>query len=293
MSILKYTTKYVILGVLALIVCLGIITLVYSLFDKDNENEVTRSDEVLPVESDTHSEVPQTHSSHSRAWTEVPKSPPDDEFFKTIQFPDPPPQQVDGHPQRSKSPSPVPDFVHNNPDHFIVDEKGHFDIIYPKEKSKKLEDWSASGDMETDMAKQVEIITEGLDALPAAVVLMQYGGIHREAAKAHFEKALVENPDDFYALLYWAGLIKADNPAEAESIYRRLVKMRPDSFPALYDMGRHIVRTYSDPSEAIPYLEKAYHLAPHYVGSLLHLGRAYTRNDRSHQDNSKSRLCLT
>ena len=42
-------------------------------------------------------------------------------------------------------------------------------------------------------------------------------------------------------------------------------------------MGRHIVRTYSDPSEAIPYLEKAYHLAPHYVGSLLDLGIAYTK----------------
>ena len=272
-----------ILGVLALIVCLGIITLVYSLLGKDNEKDVSISNEVLPVESDTHSEVPHTHSSHkphsshSRAWTEVPKSPPDDEFFKTIEFPDSPPQKVDGHYRLSKSPSPVPDFVHNNPAHFIVDERGYFDIIYPKEKSKKLEAWTPSGDMSTDMSKQVEIITEGLDALPAAVVLMQYGGIHREAAKAHFEKALVENPDDFHALLYWAGLIKSDNPAEAESIYRRLVKMRPDSFPALYDMGKHIVRTYSDPSEAIPYLEKAYHLAPHYVGSLLHLGRAYTK----------------
>ena len=84
MSILKYTTKYVILGVLALIVCIGIITLVYSLFDKNNEKEVSISDEVLPFESDTHSEVPQTHSSHRHAWTEVPKSPTDDDFFKTI-----------------------------------------------------------------------------------------------------------------------------------------------------------------------------------------------------------------
>ncbi len=214
---------------------------------------------------------------HVNERPKIPSAPESDPFFETIEFPDPPPQKVDGHPPLSKSPSPVPDFVHNNPDHFIVNERGYFDVIYPKEKSKKLEAWRASGDTATDMSKQVEIITEGLDALPAAVVLMQYGGIHREAAKAHFEKALVENPDDFYALLYWAGLIKADNPAEAESIFRRLVEMRPDSFRALYSLGRHIVRTYSDPSEAIPYLEKAYHLAPHYAGPLLDLGIAYTK----------------
>ena len=222
----------------------------------------------------------------------IPEPPADDAFFETIQYPKTPPQKdLAGHYITPKSPSPVPDFVHNNPDHFIVNERGFFDIIYPKEKLKKSEAWRASGDVSTDMSKQVEIITEGLDALPAAVVLMQYGGIHREAAKAHFEKALVENPDDFHALRYWAGLIKSDNPAEVESIYRRLVKMRPDSFPALYSLGKHIVRTHSDPSEAIPYLEKAYHLAPHYIGPLLHLRKAYSKLGESEKAMKYAQAC--
>ena len=278
MSILKYTTKYLILGVLALIVCLGIITLMYNRLDKDNDKEVSISDEVLPVESNPISEVPQTHSSHSRAWTEVPKSPPDDDFFKTIEFPTTPPHRPGGHyinpPQ---NPFPIPDFVKKYPDHFTIDADGFWHLDLPPEKAMKLEQHQFDPEItDEEYARQItEIVGEGLDTLTTATCLAHMGGFTQKANEL-LSQAYLENPDDLEAALsHCAGFEIDGNLAGAEAAYRRLVELYPDSIEAKYYFGNFLSENHPEPWEAIPLLEEVYRQAPFWYAPLFDLGLTY------------------
>ena len=128
--------------------------------------------------------------------------------------------------------------------------------------------------------KYAEVVSEGLESLPAAVFVLKtvFGDIGKAEAKVRFEQALAENPDDFHALRYLSTLIKSDRPDEAEAMKRRAVALRPESFLALNSLGSFIADTYdneADLREAIPYLEKAYHLNSERFGPLLKLGEIY------------------
>ena len=214
---------------------------------------------------------------HAEPHTQPPpiEPPEDDPFFASIVFPDTPPHRPGGHYRPKKSAFPVEDVIRNNPHLFRIGEDGIWDPIYSPEKSRKLEQLSGVGLTEEAFDKKiVEILTEGLDPLPAALFVMSKGLV-RHKAKPLIDKALAENPDDFDTLYYWCGMNKREKPAEAEAGYRRLVEMRPESMAALFGLGRIIVDTHPEPREAIPYLEKVYRLNPSWHGAIFVLGRAY------------------
>ena len=224
------------------------------------------------------------HSDPGVDYTQIPESPPGDTFFPTIQFPTTPPKRVHGHysPFPAKYPFPIPEFVKENPDHFFVDEGGWWSIKYTSELEEKLEREVYLEGLKGDaFAKRyAEVVSEGLDPLPAAVFVLKVrlGDMGKAEAKVRFEQALAENPDDFHALRYLSTLIKSDRPAEAEAMKRRAVALRPESFLALNSLGSFIADTYdneTDLREAIPYLEKAYHLNSERFGPLLKLGEIY------------------
>ena len=215
-------------------------------------------------------------------YTKIPESPPGDTFFSTIQFPTTPPKRVRGHYFPDKHPYPVPDYVIANPDHFLVDEKGGWGFKYTPELEERLEREVYREGLKGDAfdKKYAEIVSEGLEPLPAAVSILSVhlGDVGIAEAKVLFEQTLAEDPDNFYALHYLSSLIKSDRPAEAKAMKRRAVAVRPESLIALDSLGSFIADNYDNEAElreAIPYLEKAYHLNSEWFGPLLTLGKIY------------------
>ncbi len=215
-------------------------------------------------------------------YTKIPEPPPGDTFFPTIQFPTTPPKRVGGHYVSDKYPFPIPKFVAENPDRFFVDENGWWHIKYTPELNEKLEREVYREGLKGDafVKRYAEVVSEGLDSLPAAVFVLNahLGDVGAAEAKVRFEQALAENPDEFYALIYWGGLTKRDQPAKAEVAFRRAVELRPESTLALGSLGSLLSNNYENEDqlrEAIPYFEKAYHLNPERAGPLLTLGQIY------------------
>ncbi len=212
---------------------------------------------------------------HHSLDVKIPLPPQSDIFFPTIVFPNTPPERVDGHYHPSKNPFPVPEFVTENPDRFVDDDEGFWNSADTPEINEKLEqlfDEGLSGD--AYRKRYAEIVSEGLDTIPAAVAVLK-AHIAKNEAKKLFEQVLSENPDDFHALRYWSAMIKHDNPQAAEKARRRIPELRPDSLDALYALGTHIVDFHKTPLEAIVYLEKSYRLNPEWHGPILALGRSY------------------
>lgn len=105
--------------------------------------------------------------------------------------------------------------------------------------------------------------------------LVSHGLVGNKHILPYVEQAHAENLDDFETLKLWADAYSKEKPKEAEAIYRRLVKTRPNSLRAHYTLGKHILDTHPNPTEAIPYLEKAYQLNPKWYGPLMGLGDVY------------------
>lgn len=215
------------------------------------------------------------HDHHSNVNTKVPEAPKGDTFFKSIVFPKTPPNRPHGHYRTPKNPFAIPDYIKNNLDHFKIDENGFWYIQFPKEKSKILNEFNGAFLPEEDADQEVaSIVTKGLDTLAAITFLYEMGGMSKQA-NLLVEQAYVENPNDFYILIYWSKLHAHDKPNEAEAGLRRAVRLRPDSILALYTLGQFIVDNHPRPYEAIPYLEKAYRLNTDWYGPILALGEAY------------------
>lgn len=213
---------------------------------------------------------------HAAEQPKKPEAPKDDPFWDTIIFPITPPYRPDGHFRYLKDPFPVPEFVRQYPEHFTVDERGFWHIQIPVEKKVKLGKLTSDLTKEEHSEKIIEIVSAGLDTCTSAVFVLNMGGLQKEA-RSLFEKAISENPDDFYALYYWSGMIESERPQEAEAINRKLVTLRPDSLIALHGLGSFIAHIQPEPHEAIPYLEEAYRLNPDWHGPIFSLGVAYYR----------------
>ena len=216
---------------------------------------------------------------HVNEHPKIPEPPADDAFFETIQFPKTPPTLVHGHYVPAKNPFPVPDYVKNNPDLFVVDEKGFWRIDETSKKMQEIDQFQY-GDgpndppMEIQIQRHMALIREGLDPLTAGMYFTLLGG-YQEEASAQFEQAYKENPDGFYELLYWSTGQVIKNPDETEAGYRRLVALYPNSKQALYTLARFILDYTNEPDEAIPYFEKVYHMDPSWYAPLLGLGEVY------------------
>ncbi|RKU13772.1 hypothetical protein C6501_09265 [Candidatus Poribacteria bacterium] len=214
---------------------------------------------------------------HPTPDTPKPSAPENDPFFDSIVFPDKPLLDEDGH-YRPKNPFKIRDVVKNNPHLFRINEKGYWDAILTKEMEHKWEQVYPSEELKGVAYKRkvAEALSEGLDPLVASMYIMDTIR-SRSYAKELAEEALAQNPNDFETLEHWAGMFRHDKPDEVETVYRRLVQMRPDDLRTLYKLGTFIVHNSDDPSEAIPYLEKAYQLKPDWANPLLFLGEVYFR----------------
>ena len=209
------------------------------------------------------------HPSHHTAYTQVPEAPAGDDFFKTIQFPTTPPKLDHGHHYvPPKNPYAVPDYVKKNPDYFTVDKRGFWEVQFSEEKLKILDKYSAADVQANDF------IIEELDTLTAAEVIGRHG-LHPKIANKLLDQAYSENPDGFYELLYRSQGQSKNNPNEAEAGFRRLVELYPESKRALYNFAVFIIDHVDKPKEAIPYLEKVYHMDPNWYAPILMLGKAY------------------
>ncbi len=236
----------------------------------EQKEKKTAPDKQLPNDV-----VNSKHDHHSTAYTKVPEALESDTFFKSIVFPKIPPHRPYGHYRTPKNPFAIPVYVKNNPDHFKIDENGFWYIQYPKEKKKKLNKFNGAFLPEEDADQEVaSIVTKGLDTLAAITFLYEMGGMSKQA-NLLVEQAYIENPNNFYILIYWSKLHAHDKPGEAEAGLRRAVRLRPDSILALYTLGQFIVDNHPVPHEAIPYLEKAYRLNTDWYGPILALGEAY------------------
>ncbi len=199
-----------------------------------------------------------------------------DTFCNSIVFPETPPHRPHGHYVLKESPFPMRDVIRNNPHLFRVDENGDWYPIYG-EKVRRLEQLQLDGSsmpVAVYDKKTAEILAEGLEPLPAALFVLAIGGLQQEA-KRLLDIAREANPDDFDTLSYWCGMNKDDKPVEVEAVRRRLLEMRPESVGALFGLATHLVDHHPEPREAIPYLEKVYHLNPRWPGAIYVLGCAY------------------
>ncbi len=236
--------------------------------------------EQTPIDTSPDAEL-HAEGDHSTAYTEVPKAPPGDTFFKTIQFPTTPPHRPDGHylnPPRN--PFEIPDYVKKYPDHFKIDGNGFWHVKFPPEKAQKLEAFDGWNLTDEEYAKQIaNIVSEGLDTFTTATCLSHLGGFTQEANELYYQ-AYEESPDDLYTgLTYCNRLERLGELEEAEMVLRRLVKMYPDSTKALYRLADSI-STKADSSdahrsEAIPYFEKLYRENPFWFVPIYKLGIIY------------------
>ena len=224
------------------------------------------------------------HPDPSVDYTKIPEAPPGDTFFPTIQFPTTPPKRVGGHFIPKKNPYPVPEFAIENPDRFHIGERGGWGLKYTPELEERLDREVYRAGLKGDafVKRYAEIVSEGLEPLPAAVAIFSAflpGPAGKAKAKVLLEQALAEDPDNFWALHYLSFMIKSDRRAEAIAMRRRTVELRPDSVFALETLGELLIEdnydNKADLREAIQYFEKAYRLNPEWHGPLLHLGQIY------------------
>ena len=125
--------------------------------------------------------------------------------------------------------------------------------------------------------KEIEILTEGMDALSAAKYLRALNGsygIYHDAIRDYVDRAVAENPDSFEALLLWCQLRPPEQDAEREAGFRKLLEMNPNSVDALRGLGT-VLYLGGQSEVALEYLEKASLLDPGRPSPIL--GFAYER----------------
>ena len=109
--------------------------------------------------------------------------------------------------------------------------------------------------------KELEVLTEGMDALSAAKYLKTLRWLPWRLSRCdreYAERALAENPDSFDALFIKSQLSSDD--AEREAGFRRLYEMNPHSFDVVHNLGAMLA--IRNPEEAVQYLQQAVAMRP-------------------------------
>ena len=162
-----------------------------------------------------------------------------------------------------------------------VDGHGNPVVVPPEIPAEKLERIEALNSLSPFEAKkkELEVLTEGLDALSAAKYLKTLDGFHgdfRDAIREYAERALVDDPDSFNALFLKLQL-SSDN-AEREAGFLRLYEMDPHSFDVVHRLGAVIMRR--NPEESLEYLQQAVELRPRESGAHVTLAMCYHKLGR-------------
>ena len=313
MSIVKYTTKYTLIGALAVIVCAVIGGFVYSKYQKNNlDKESSSQPGVARVEGST-----QTPSGENgNVWDNI---------------------EVDvKQPKQNDSDTHIDDDIHPN-DKLIRDRKYTYPVTgvrlpsqplrspelpplkLPLDLIKRLDKVDSNGNnyrLNPNYFQEVfEAVSNGQDMETTIKLLKEYG-IYTNVVLEHMEsyeafryviesapvdlkgsypdggqfgvvgddikyakRVIGEDPRSSEALeagLYIARVL--EDPHERETYYRGVLKYHPNSSKALYGLGDLI--NYDRPSEGIVYLKKATDLDP-FIGGRRggnhQLGIAYQR----------------
>lgn len=294
MSILKYTTKYVLLGGPALIVIFCIGTLVYS--------QLNNSEKVY--------KAPTSPKEHSH------------DGFGVIEFsakPPPPGESTNtGHwegnvwkkiPVKVKKRTRQTSHTHGDHDHLHLKEP-HPPSRIPRDLKKRLEKVRADGNTfynNPNYFQEVyEAVSNGRDMETTIDILKEYGIFtdvvleHMDSYEAfeyalnssiptdyiapttmtgpdmkYAKRVIAEDPSSPEALeagLYLGRLLR--DPHEKQTAYLKVLEDHPNSAMALDRLGNLL--DYDQPELAIPYLKKAAQLDPE-LGSDALLGVAYER----------------
>ena len=163
-----------------------------------------------------------------------------------------------------------------------LDDHGNPVVVPPEIPAEKLERINALYDSLSPLEagrKELEVLTEGMDALSAAKYLKTLHGFYgdlSDAIREYAERALAEDPDSFDALFIKLQL--SSDYAEKEAGFLRLYEMDPHSFDVVHRLGDVIMRR--NPEEALEYLQQAVELRPRESGAYITLAMCYHKLDR-------------
>ena len=158
-----------------------------------------------------------------------------------------------------------------------LDDHGNPVVVPPEIPAEKLERIDALYDSLSPLEasrKELEVLTEGMDALSAAKYLKTLHGFYgdlSDAIREYAERALAENPDSFDALFIKSQLSLDD--AEREAGFRRLYEMNPHSYDTVYELGSILVIRNSE--EAVEYFQQAVAMRPREADAYLGLANSY------------------
>lgn len=291
MSIVKYTTKYTLIGALAIIICVGIGGFVYTKY----------------LKRDVHWQPGVYKTSHIREHGEVgvvrvdgSKPPPPGEngnVWEKVEVDVKRPKQKDSHTH-------IDDDIHHQ--HLVG--PGPPVRKLPRDLQKRLDKVKSDGnnyhsnpnyfqevyeavsngqDMETTIKLLKEygiytsVVLEHMDSYEAFKYILREAptditgfGVSGGDDKKYAKRVIAEDPRSSEALE--AGLYIArvtEDPHEKETYLRDVLKYHPNSGKALYELG--ILLILDKPIEAIPHLKKGEFHDPGAVNSKL--GVAYER----------------
>lgn len=274
MSIVKWTTKYTLIGAIAVIVCAGIGGLVYTKYQETWELDEHPAGWV--VQESTNKPPPPGATGHVWKKIEVdvkrPKRtgshthPHDDTDHDHLEGPPDPARELPRDLQkRLEKVDSDGNNYHSNPNYF----QEVFDAV------------NNGQDMETTikLLKEYRIYTtvvlEHMDSYEAFQYIISVAPVDIEEPAIEYAKRVIgEDPRSSEALeagLYIARMTK--DPHEAETYLMGALKYHPNSGKALSELGSLL--SFDKPSEAILHLKKGEFYNPGYVNS--QLGVAYER----------------
>ncbi len=245
MSIIKYTTKYLIRGGLTLIVIIGIGTLVYSHLQKGRD---VHDHAVSPAQVPNKSDPPR-----QSLWQKITplfkKKPKSSHSHGSHDFGPPPP------------PLKYPRDLKERLDKLRANGNSYY--TNPNFSQEVFEAVSDGRDMETtiEILKEYRIYTdvvlEHMDSYEAFIYIQESAG---DAGRdnlilVYAKRVISEDPSSAEALeagLYLARMLRA--PHEKETYLRGTLKYHPNSTLALYHLGSTIL--FEKPEEAIVYFKK-------------------------------------
>ncbi len=254
MSIMKYTRKYVLYSLIALVILCGVGAIVYSQIQREEK----------PIALTTEVDVPDTIDSPRQSmWQKI--TPKLKKNPKMAHSHDP-------HDDRWLPPSgpgkKLPRDLKKRLDKVRFDHGGHYTNSYFKSPNYFRDVYEAVSngqDMETtiQLLKEYRIYTdvvlEHMDNYEAFKYVQNCSidvDARKESAIKYAKRTISEDPSSAGALeagLYMARMVR--DPHEKETYLRGALKYHPDSSFALYKLGDLL--SESRPTEAIPLLKKA------------------------------------
>lgn len=290
MSILKYSTKYFLLGGLALVVVICIVGFVYSQIQKQQLREIAKREHVDTFMREPADKIvqppPRERTSHNLWGKSLVKSPVPKQ--SNLYRPDNPHDHLhlEGPPP-SRRPSDLKkrlQHVNANGNSYYTN-PNYFQEVY--DAVSNGQDMATTIEILKEYCIFTDVVLEHMDSYEAFQYILNSSipvdlkapSIFTGPDIRYAKRVISEDPSSAEALeagLYIGRLLK--DPHEAATFLRGAIKYHPDSAMALFRLGD--LFAYDSPTDAIPYLKKAAQIDPSIGGTRggnYALGIAYQR----------------